>query len=157
MAAYCSGAHSRAPRNLVNGERKSVSCKQLRRDLQHPLPVPARISSQLQDLFPLLTNGMGVPYNVVNGTQIPIIAVKREASKMFNQGAQTASVLVTGCSSRVGRATALALARAGLPTWASARRIEALSDLEAAGCHIVALDVTDEQSRINAVKTMEKA
>jgi NAD(P)-dependent dehydrogenase (short-subunit alcohol dehydrogenase family) len=76
---------------------------------------------------------------------------------MFNQGAQTASVLVTGCSSGVGRATALALARAGLPTWASARRIEALSDLEAAGCHIVALDVTDEQSRINAVTTMEKA
>jgi NAD(P)-dependent dehydrogenase (short-subunit alcohol dehydrogenase family) len=65
------------------------------------------------------------------------------------------AVLVTGCSSGIGRATALALARSGLPTWASARRIEAITELEAAGCRIVQLDVTDEESRraaVNAVR-----
>ncbi|MFD6161992.1 SDR family NAD(P)-dependent oxidoreductase [Nocardia sp. NPDC060256] len=65
------------------------------------------------------------------------------------------AVLVTGCSSGIGRATALALVRAGLPTWASARRIETLGELEAAGCRTVQLDVTDEKSRIRAVRAVE--
>jgi NAD(P)-dependent dehydrogenase (short-subunit alcohol dehydrogenase family) len=64
-------------------------------------------------------------------------------------------VLVTGCSSGIGKATALALARAGLPTWASARRKETLDELASAGCHTVELDVTDEDSRINAIRTIE--
>jgi len=65
------------------------------------------------------------------------------------------AVLVTGCSSGIGRATALALARAGLPTWASARRTETLGELASAGCHTVELDVTSEESRINAIRTVE--
>ncbi|MEC3953132.1 SDR family NAD(P)-dependent oxidoreductase [Nocardia sp. CDC153] len=66
-------------------------------------------------------------------------------------------VLVTGCSSGIGRATALALVKAGLPTWASARRRESLTELEAAGCHTIELDVTIEESRVNAVATIENA
>jgi NADP-dependent 3-hydroxy acid dehydrogenase YdfG len=70
-------------------------------------------------------------------------------------GITSQAVLVTGCSSGIGRAAALALVRAGLPTWASARREDALSELAAAGCRTVALDVTDEQSRQRAVKAVE--
>jgi NAD(P)-dependent dehydrogenase (short-subunit alcohol dehydrogenase family) len=72
-----------------------------------------------------------------------------------SMGEVSRAVLVTGCSSGTGRATALALIRAGLPTWASARRLDALGDLEAAGCRIVQLDVTDEESRARAVRTVE--
>jgi NAD(P)-dependent dehydrogenase (short-subunit alcohol dehydrogenase family) len=63
--------------------------------------------------------------------------------------------LVTGCSSGIGRATALALVRAGFATWASARRPETLADLAAAGCRVLRLDVTDEESRVRAVEAVE--
>lgn len=62
------------------------------------------------------------------------------------------AVLVTGCSSGIGRATAVALARAGLPTWASARRVETLTELRDVGCRVLQLDVTDEESRQRAVR-----
>lgn len=64
-------------------------------------------------------------------------------------------MLVTGCSSGIGRATALALAKAGFPVWASARDAGALGQLEAAGCRVLELDVTDEQSRAAAVRRVE--
>jgi len=65
------------------------------------------------------------------------------------------AVLVTGCSSGIGHATALALAQAGFPVWASARNPADLSELEQAGCRVLELDVTDEQSRTAAVKQVE--
>ena len=68
---------------------------------------------------------------------------------------QAGAVLVTGCSSGIGRATALMLAERGLPVWASARRVEALDELAAAGCRVIALDVTDEESRAAAVRAVE--
>jgi NAD(P)-dependent dehydrogenase (short-subunit alcohol dehydrogenase family) len=64
-------------------------------------------------------------------------------------------VLVTGCSSGIGQATALALARAGFPVWASARKAGSLGELERAGCRVLELDVTDEQSRAAAVRRVE--
>ena len=69
--------------------------------------------------------------------------------------AASEAVLITGCSSGTGRAAALAFAGLGVPTWASARRIEALGELKRAGCNVVQLDVTDEQSRTRAIKTIE--
>ena len=60
-------------------------------------------------------------------------------------------VLVTGCSSGIGRATALALLDAGHTVWATARRPETLADLEARGARTAALDVTDEASMVAAV------
>lgn len=65
------------------------------------------------------------------------------------------AVLITGCSSGIGRATALSLVKKGLPVWASARRVETLEELAAAGCQVVQLDVTDEGSRARAVKVVE--
>lgn len=45
----------------------------------------------------------------------------------------SAPVLITGCSSGIGRAIALATLQAGLPTWATARNPETLTDLAKAG------------------------
>jgi NAD(P)-dependent dehydrogenase (short-subunit alcohol dehydrogenase family) len=66
------------------------------------------------------------------------------------------AVLVTGCSSGIGRATALRLARSGWKVYASARRPETIADLRDAGCQTLALDVTDEQSMRAAVDTVEQ-
>lgn len=67
------------------------------------------------------------------------------------------TALVTGCSSGIGRATALALARSGFTVWASARNVESIKDLEDAGCRTVRLDVTDEASRARAIETITSA
>ncbi len=67
------------------------------------------------------------------------------------------AVLITGCSSGIGRATALRLADAGWPVWASARRVESIADLGDAGCRLLALDVTDEASMTAAVAEVERA
>ena len=64
-------------------------------------------------------------------------------------------VLVTGCSSGIGHATAKHLAGRGWTVYATARRPETLSDLEAAGCTTLALDVTDEASMRSAVERVE--
>jgi short-subunit dehydrogenase len=64
-------------------------------------------------------------------------------------------VLITGCSSGIGRAAALRLHRAGLTVYATARRTEALTELSDRGLRTLALDVTDEQSMTTAVATVE--
>jgi NAD(P)-dependent dehydrogenase (short-subunit alcohol dehydrogenase family) len=67
------------------------------------------------------------------------------------------AVLVTGCSSGIGAATAARLAAAGWTVYATARRPETLAELEAKGCRILALDVTDEASRKAAVDAVVEA
>lgn len=71
--------------------------------------------------------------------------------------APSKAVLITGCSSGIGRATALRLVGAGWTVYATARRPETLGELEAAGCRTLALDVTDEQSMQAAVAQIEQA
>jgi NAD(P)-dependent dehydrogenase (short-subunit alcohol dehydrogenase family) len=66
------------------------------------------------------------------------------------------AVLITGCSTGIGRATARHLAERGWPVYATARRVEAVADLEAAGCRTLALDVTDEASMRSAVEQVER-
>jgi NAD(P)-dependent dehydrogenase (short-subunit alcohol dehydrogenase family) len=66
------------------------------------------------------------------------------------------AVLITGCSSGIGRAAALRLAGAGWSVYASARRPEALAELERAGCSTLALDVTEEESMRAAVDRVER-
>jgi NAD(P)-dependent dehydrogenase (short-subunit alcohol dehydrogenase family) len=65
------------------------------------------------------------------------------------------AVLVTGCSSGIGRAAALRLHRAGLPVYATARRPETLGELADAGIPTLPLDVTDEDSMRAAVQRVE--
>jgi NAD(P)-dependent dehydrogenase (short-subunit alcohol dehydrogenase family) len=67
------------------------------------------------------------------------------------------AVLITGCSSGIGHATAEHLAQGGWTVYATARRPETLSDLEAKGCRTLALDVTSEESMRGAVDTVVQA
>jgi NAD(P)-dependent dehydrogenase (short-subunit alcohol dehydrogenase family) len=67
------------------------------------------------------------------------------------------AVLITGCSSGIGRATALRLARSGRTVYASARRLESIAELAQNGCHTLELDVTDESSMRAAVEQIEQA
>ena len=60
-------------------------------------------------------------------------------------------VLITGCSTGIGRATAERLAARGHTVYATARRPASIADLEASGCRTLALDVTDEDSMRAAV------
>jgi len=55
-------------------------------------------------------------------------------------------VLVTGCSSGIGRATAVEAAERGHQVFASARRLEDVADLASLAIDTLALDVTDEAS-----------
>ena len=65
------------------------------------------------------------------------------------------AVLITGCSTGIGRACAERLARAGHTVYATARRLESIEDLRAAGCRTLALDVTDEASMRAAVEAVK--
>ena len=67
------------------------------------------------------------------------------------------AVLITGCSSGIGRATALRLLRSGWTVYATARRPETLGELEREGAHTLALDVTDEGSMRAAVSAVQEA
>jgi NAD(P)-dependent dehydrogenase (short-subunit alcohol dehydrogenase family) len=67
------------------------------------------------------------------------------------------AVLITGCSTGIGRATAERLGRSGWTVYASARRPETLADLARSGCKTLALDVCDEASILAAVDTVEQA
>ena len=65
------------------------------------------------------------------------------------------AVLITGCSTGIGRATALRLAKAGHTVYASARKAAAIQDLAASGCKTLELDVCDEASIRAAVAKVE--
>ena len=67
------------------------------------------------------------------------------------------AVLITGCSTGIGRTTAEHLARRGLTVYATARRPESIEGLKGSGCRTVALDVTDEASMAAAVAAVEEA
>ena len=65
--------------------------------------------------------------------------------------------LVTGGSSGIGRATALALAGQGYITYTAARHLEAMADLRPLGLQTLQLDVTDEATLVAAVQQIEAA
>jgi NAD(P)-dependent dehydrogenase (short-subunit alcohol dehydrogenase family) len=65
-------------------------------------------------------------------------------------------VLITGCSSGLGRASAIAFHRAGYLTVATARNPATLEPLAALGCIALPLDVTAEASRLAAVAEVER-
>jgi NADP-dependent 3-hydroxy acid dehydrogenase YdfG len=70
---------------------------------------------------------------------------------------ETGAVLITGCSTGIGRATAEHLAAQGHTVYATARRPESIAELEGKGIKTLALDVTDEGSMAAAVRAVEDA
>ena len=76
---------------------------------------------------------------------------------MADKGPKAAgAVLITGCSTGIGRATAEHLADQGWTVYATARRPESIEDLRERGCKTLPLDVTDEASMQNAVRDVEQ-
>jgi NADP-dependent 3-hydroxy acid dehydrogenase YdfG len=71
---------------------------------------------------------------------------------LLNMGNQVSkAVLITGCSSGIGEATARRLADSGWSVYATARKPEAIAHLTEHGCKTLALDVTEEASMQAAV------
>ena len=68
---------------------------------------------------------------------------------------KTRPVLITGCSSGIGRAAAISLHEAGFRVYATARDVDALTSLAERGLRTLALDVTDEASMTQAVAATE--
>lgn len=64
-------------------------------------------------------------------------------------------ILITGCSTGIGRATALRLLTAGHTVYATARRPQTLDELAAKGARVLRLDVTDGRSMTEAVSVVE--
>ncbi|GIZ13597.1 SDR family oxidoreductase [Pseudomonas sp. NCCP-436] len=65
------------------------------------------------------------------------------------------SVLITGCSSGIGRALAEAFASAGYTVWATARRPEDVAQLQQAGFHAAQLDVNDAEGITALIARLE--
>src|SRR5829696_9008517 len=66
------------------------------------------------------------------------------------------AVLITGCSSGIGWATARRLADVGWKVYATARNVEDIAPLEERGCGLLSLEVTDEDSMRSAVDEVER-
>jgi NAD(P)-dependent dehydrogenase (short-subunit alcohol dehydrogenase family) len=70
----------------------------------------------------------------------------------------TRVVLITGCSTGIGRATAIHLASRGWRVFATARNPESVRDLQSARLETLPLDVTDEPARVRAIdETLHRA
>jgi NAD(P)-dependent dehydrogenase (short-subunit alcohol dehydrogenase family) len=65
-------------------------------------------------------------------------------------------VLITGCSSGIGKAAASELNRRGQLVYATARRPETLAELAAAGCRTARLDVEDPASMAEVLELIER-
>ena len=68
----------------------------------------------------------------------------------------TKTVMITGCSSGIGRGLALELHQRGLNVYATARRPETLQQLAEAGIKTLALDVNDDQSIAAAMARLQE-
>ena len=66
------------------------------------------------------------------------------------------AALVTGCSTGIGRAAAVALAGKGFQVYATARNVASISALASGKIVTLALDVTDDASMVAAVTEIER-
>lgn len=65
-------------------------------------------------------------------------------------------VLATGASSGIGESTVKRLLQDGHIVYGAARRVENMADLKKMGAHILAMDVTDDPSMVEAVNNIIK-
>lgn len=65
--------------------------------------------------------------------------------------------LITGASAGIGKETAKQLQQAGYTVYGAARRIEKMTDLQALGVKVIAMDVTSEESMTLGVKQILEA
>lgn len=71
------------------------------------------------------------------------------------QPAVTTPVLITGCSSGIGRVTALYLLSRGHTVFATSRDVSTMDGLAAAGAVVRTLDVTDEEAAAKVIAEIE--
>ncbi len=71
-----------------------------------------------------------------------------------NMSKEKKVILVTGASSGIGFDAALALASHGHRVYAAARRVEKMEPLKSKGIEVIRMDVTDESSMTEGVKTI---
>lgn len=69
---------------------------------------------------------------------------------------KSSPILITGCSTGLGHASAELLCKAGYLTVATARDPSTLASLAAIGCETLRLDVTDEASRLAVIEDVER-
>src|SRR5215218_839108 len=77
-------------------------------------------------------------------------------TSVTGSGAASRAVLITGCSSGIGWATAERLAQKGWTVYATARNVGAIEPLGERGCRLLPLDVTDEDSMRSAIEEVER-
>lgn len=65
------------------------------------------------------------------------------------------TALVTGASSGMGKVIARQLVKDGLTVVVAARRVEQMEDLKALGAHLIALDISKDESILAAVSEIE--
>lgn len=66
-------------------------------------------------------------------------------------------VLITGASSGIGKETARLLAKDNFIVYGAARRVDKMKELKNIGVHLLAMDVTKEESMVNGVEEIIKA
>ncbi len=69
---------------------------------------------------------------------------------------QNKVVLITGCSSGIGKALALEFSKNEFKVIATARKKEDILDLEEKGCHVEQLDVTNNDEQLRVVENIFK-
>lgn len=66
----------------------------------------------------------------------------------------TKVAIITGASSGMGKSTAYNLLQQGYKVYGAARRVDRMKDLQAKGMEVVQLDLTQDESIMNAVNTI---
>ncbi|MEG9883893.1 MAG: oxidoreductase [Hyphomicrobiales bacterium] len=64
------------------------------------------------------------------------------------------TALVTGASSGIGEATAILLKQNGYTVYGAARTVDRMKELEEKGIHVIALDITQDESCHNCIDTI---
>ena len=84
------------------------------------------------------------------------LPIPRKAGKKSRDKTPSQSVLITGASSGIGKATAQKLLEENYIVYAAARRVERMGELEAAGAVVLKMDVTNEDDIVGGVERIKR-